>query len=86
MFFSDRLAALREMVRVLTPGGHLAVAVFDSLDRSPGYAAFAAVLSRVVCSHAADAVRFPFALCDREELAALFTSAQVPSAGSLSPR
>ena len=80
MFFSDRSAALREMVRVLTPGGHLAVAVFDSLDRSPGYAAFAAALSRVVGSHAADALRLPFALCDRGDLAALFTNAQVPSA------
>jgi SAM-dependent methyltransferase len=80
MFFSDRSAALREMVRVLTPGGHLAVAAFDSLDRSPGYAAFAAALSRVVGSHAADALRFPFALCNRGQLAALYTSAQVPSA------
>jgi SAM-dependent methyltransferase len=80
MFFSDRQAGLREMVRVLAPRGHLAVAVFDSLDRSPGYAAFAAVLQRVVGSHAANALRFPFALGDRRDLSALLTDAQVPSA------
>ncbi len=80
MFFSDRQAALREMVRVLAPSGHLAVAVLDSLDKSPGYSAFATLLQRLVSGHAADALRFPFALGDRRELSALFTDAQVPSA------
>lgn len=80
MFFSDRSAALREMVRVLTPGGHLAVAVFDSLDKSPGYAVFAAVVSRVIGSHAGDAARAPFSLYNRRELAALFANAQIQSA------
>lgn len=78
MFFSDRQAALREMVRVLAPGGHLAVAVLDSLDKNPGYATFATILERVVGAHAADALRFPFALGDRRELSSLFTGAQAP--------
>ena len=39
MFFSDRPKALREMLRVLTPGGRLTAAEWDSLDRIPAYAA-----------------------------------------------
>lgn len=80
MFFSDRQAALREMVRVLTPSGHLAVAVLDSLDKSPGYATFAIVLQHLISDRAADAFRLSFALGNHKELLALFTNAQVPSA------
>ena len=36
MFFDDRDQALREMLRVLRSGGRLAVAVWDSLDHTPG--------------------------------------------------
>src|SRR5512134_552654 len=39
MFFRDRREALRQAVRVLTPDGCLAVAVWDSLDNIPAYAA-----------------------------------------------
>ena len=77
MFFADRHKALREMVRVLAPGGRLAVAVWDSLDNTPAYAAEVAVLERVAGQRAADALRAPFVLGNREELAALFTSAGV---------
>lgn len=34
MFFEDRLAAIREMLRVLEPGGSFAIAVWDSLQRT----------------------------------------------------
>src|SRR5512134_2443995 len=44
MFFTDRHRALREMLRVLTPGGRLAVAVWDSLASNPAYAAEVALL------------------------------------------
>jgi ubiquinone/menaquinone biosynthesis C-methylase UbiE len=39
MFFENRCAAIEEMVRVLRQGGHLAIAVWDSLENTPGYAA-----------------------------------------------
>ena len=43
MFFDDRGAALREMRRrVMKPSGRMQVAVWHSLDRTPGYAAIAA--------------------------------------------
>lgn len=75
MFFSDRRQALREMLRVLAPGGRLAVAVWDSLDHIPAYAAEVELVRRLAGNRAADALRMPFALGDPEELAALFAAA-----------
>ena len=80
MFFTDRQAALREMVRVLAPGGHLAVAVWGTLDATPGYAALVALLQRLVGERAADALRSPFVLGDPQELSALFANAGIASA------
>lgn len=79
MFFIDRQAALREMVRVLVPGGHLAVAVWAALDATPGYAAVVALLQRLVGERAADALRSPFVLGDPENLSALFANAGIAS-------
>jgi len=77
MFFTDRRQSLREMLRVLTPGGRLAVAVWDCLDNLPAYASEVALLDRMAGRRAADAVRAPFVLGNREDLAALFSDAGV---------
>jgi SAM-dependent methyltransferase len=80
MFFEDKPQALREMMRVLRPGGMLAVAVCDAVDRSPGYAAFARLLDRLFGTQIGDAFRAPFALGDPEQLGAICRQAGVTDA------
>lgn len=75
MFFTDRVQAIDEMLRVLMPGGRLVVAVWDSLESIPAYEALAALLDRLVGVHAGDALRAPFVLGDQELLASLFAGA-----------
>jgi SAM-dependent methyltransferase len=79
MFFADRRQALREMLRVSTPEGTLAIAVWDSLDHSAAYAIEVELLERLAGKRAADALRAPFVLGDTEELTTLFESAGVAS-------
>ncbi|MBV6424563.1 MAG: Ubiquinone/menaquinone biosynthesis C-methyltransferase UbiE [Steroidobacteraceae bacterium] len=71
MFFEDRTMALREMRRVLRPGGRIAIAVWDALDHAPGYAVLAELLHRLFGPEVAEAFRAPFTLGDPERLSAL---------------
>jgi len=80
MFFADCRQALREMLRVLSPRGRLAVAVWDSLDNIPAYASEVALLEQVAGRRAADALRAPFVLGDHKDVATLFADAGVASA------
>lgn len=80
MFFDDRPTALREMLRVLRPGGRLAVAVWARLETSPGYAAMTALLQRLFGEQVAGALRAPFVLGDPAGLLSLFAAAGIPDA------
>ena len=75
MFFRDRVKALREMARVLVPGGRLAVAVWDELEESPAYAAEVELLDEMAGPAAADALRAPFVLGDAAKLRETFVEA-----------
>lgn len=80
MFFDDRAAGLGQMRRVLQPGGRLAVAVCDAVERSPGYAALAALLDRLFGRTVGDAFRSPFSAGDPEHLRRIADEAGFPGA------
>jgi len=77
MFFEDRAGAVREMLRVLRPAGRIAVAVWDALEASPAYPIEVELLERLAGTRAAEALRAPFVLGDKDELRGLFESAGV---------
>jgi SAM-dependent methyltransferase len=75
MFFPDPIQAIREMLRCTKPGGRVAVAVWEALERSAAYPISVEILNRRAGADAAGALRAPFVLGDTDELHGMFTSA-----------
>ncbi|NTU50235.1 MAG: class I SAM-dependent methyltransferase [Desulfobulbaceae bacterium] len=73
-FIPDRAGAVREMHRVLAPGGRVLVIVLQALVRHPVFEALMESVARNL-SLPVSAVMTPFALCDADELRTLFTGA-----------
>jgi SAM-dependent methyltransferase len=80
MFFEDRVGALREMRRVLKPGGRMAVAVWAALRDTPGYSAMVELLDRLFGADTASALNAPYCLGDANALRALFAEAGMADA------
>lgn len=74
-FFSDPVAALAEIRRVLTPEGRIAASVCRPIRYAPTYAAFAGVLDHHAGGGAGAIMRSPFAPWDVSHFRGLFTSA-----------
>ena len=69
MYFEEPEVALKEMMRVLKPGGSMAVTVWNNLDNNPGLAAEEHLWQRVFGEEIDET---PFRLGDTEGLKSLF--------------
>ena len=80
MFFDDRVASLQEIWRVLRPGGRLAVAVWDKVENTPGYAEMTSLIQDLFGDRVTGALEAPFVLGEVDELLRLFEEAGIPGA------
>jgi len=75
MFFPDRIRALREMARVLAPGGTVAVLVPSRLDAQPAYGPFVDMAAQHAGAEARSLLSTYFSCGDLDDLAAAFAHA-----------
>lgn len=75
MYFPDRIKALREMARVVTAGGTVAVQVWGRLESQPGYRPFADIASHHAGPEATNLVSSYFSLGDLGFVVKLFEEA-----------
>ena len=67
-FFPDRPVALKEMVRVLKPGGRAGLSVYSAIERTPGAHAFVQALDTFLGPEASRTKRSEHLSCDAQEV------------------
>ena len=77
MYFTERTTALSEMIRVLKPGGRLAVAVWGPFEHATSYVILTDIARRRCGEAAADVLTSPFVLGSKDDLLGLFRSAGI---------
>jgi ubiquinone/menaquinone biosynthesis C-methylase UbiE len=75
MFVPEPATGLKEMDRVLRPGGHMAISVWEGLSSNAVYSALVDIVGDVVSEEAAASIAWPFALGAEGRLAELFEQA-----------
>jgi ubiquinone/menaquinone biosynthesis C-methylase UbiE len=79
MFFDDKVKAIREMHRVLKPGGQMTVAVWVCIEDAIGYAAMKSLVIQLFGEELSPSFDAPFVLGDPDLLLSLFNDAGVPA-------
>ncbi len=74
MYFEDQKTAVHEMIRVLMPGGSLAVTVWNKLDSNPGLAAEEYLWQQLFGEEVDET---PYSLGDKKALRSLFEISSV---------
>lgn len=77
MFVPDQPLAIKEMWRVLKPGGRLVVAVWESLGKNPAYTRLVEIADRQIDQAAGASLAWPFALGEDGKFADVFNAADV---------
>jgi len=82
-FFPDRVQAVKEIHRVLKPGGRVGISVWSSIDKLPGYLALVRSLERRIGQSAVGLMDDLSVLSDSNEVSRFFADGGFPVADAV---